>query len=437
MLLFLALLLIAGMISSEGSVRAEQAQRPLYRVNNNGKWGFIDGSGQLVIPPQWDDATNFSEGLATVWSGGKAAVIDCEGHVVIATGYDDISPFHEGLASVEKNVGKDKDSLWGFINRSGVEVIRPAFEDAGNFSEGRAVVMHAGRWIYIDKKGGQVIRQSWDEDDEPGEFSEGLACVAKNGKYGYIDHTGTYVIKPKYEAAGNFHEGLACVKVQGRWGFINEHDEMVVPARFMAANGFSEGLAAVATMGISMPYGVSYQAWGYIDRTGNMIIAPAYAAAEEFHEGLAAVTIGNGRGAKVGYIDRDGRSAIEAKWLLAFNFEKGLAFVEGKEGEAYVSGYIDRAGNYVWKSSPYGKRLRLTRMSSTDVEVETLPSKTLKESKQRLINARFPAIRPAPSPWCAAGGWSSSPGQAAARGPLLIPPLARWRKPAEAISSAS
>ncbi|AFW93235.1 KW Leptospira repeat-containing protein [Anabaena sp. 90] len=37
----------------------------------NGKWGFINNSGQLLIPCKFDDALSFSEGLAAVTINGK------------------------------------------------------------------------------------------------------------------------------------------------------------------------------------------------------------------------------------------------------------------------------------------------------------------------------------------------------------------------------
>ncbi|MDB9310688.1 WG repeat-containing protein [Aphanizomenon sp. CS-733/32] len=37
----------------------------------NGKWGFINNSGQLLIPSKFDDALSFSEGLAAVTINGK------------------------------------------------------------------------------------------------------------------------------------------------------------------------------------------------------------------------------------------------------------------------------------------------------------------------------------------------------------------------------
>jgi hypothetical protein len=47
-------------------VAGEGNAPPLFPVNVKGKWGYIDQTGQMVIPPQFGFACRFSEGLATV-----------------------------------------------------------------------------------------------------------------------------------------------------------------------------------------------------------------------------------------------------------------------------------------------------------------------------------------------------------------------------------
>src|SRR5215472_13961814 len=75
---------------------------PLFPVVEHGRWGYIDQTGRIVIPPQFDGADPFSEGLAQVWIGGKVGYIDTTGQIVIAPQYDPhvgASPgFSEGRA---------------------------------------------------------------------------------------------------------------------------------------------------------------------------------------------------------------------------------------------------------------------------------------------------------------------------------------------------
>ena len=61
------------------------------------KVGFINRIGQFIIEPQFDDATGFSDGLATVYVDGKSGCINKSGQFVINLQEKDIGRFSEGL----------------------------------------------------------------------------------------------------------------------------------------------------------------------------------------------------------------------------------------------------------------------------------------------------------------------------------------------------
>jgi len=59
--------------------------------------------------------------------------------------------FPGGLNAVMRN-GK-----WGYIDKSGMEVISPVFEEAGGFYDEYALVKLNGRYLLIDTDGYEVI----------------------------------------------------------------------------------------------------------------------------------------------------------------------------------------------------------------------------------------------------------------------------------------
>jgi len=67
------------------------------------------------------------------------------------------------------------------------------------------------------------------------DFSEGLAPVKKNEKYGFIDTSGKFKIEPQFEAVGLFHEGLAPFYQGQKIGFIDKSGKIIVPAIFQRA----------------------------------------------------------------------------------------------------------------------------------------------------------------------------------------------------------
>jgi hypothetical protein len=127
--------------------------------------------------------------------------------------------FSEGLARVKLN-GK-----YGYIDKTGKEVIPCKYDNAENFSEGLAIVMLNDKYGFIDKTGKEVTPLKY---DNAGRFSEGLALVRLNDKYGYIDKTGKEVT-PLYDEIRNFSEGLARVRLNGKYGYIDKTGKEVIP----------------------------------------------------------------------------------------------------------------------------------------------------------------------------------------------------------------
>jgi hypothetical protein len=73
----------------------------LYPILQDGKWGYIDKTGKIVINPQFDNAWRFNDGLAKVRFGEKYGFIDKKGKIVINPQFDGIwGEFSEGLIEV-------------------------------------------------------------------------------------------------------------------------------------------------------------------------------------------------------------------------------------------------------------------------------------------------------------------------------------------------
>ena len=84
-------------------------------IEENGKWGFADESGKVMIPYKWGYADDFSEGLALVEDdNGKRGYIDKTGKVEIPCKWKRAWDFFHGLARVMDDNGK-----WWKIDKTG------------------------------------------------------------------------------------------------------------------------------------------------------------------------------------------------------------------------------------------------------------------------------------------------------------------------------
>ncbi len=102
--------------------------------SNQGLYGFIDRSFDMAIPCRYEDAWGFSEGVATVCMGDKWRMVDSSGRELCKPLYSLIDSCSEGLCAARR------DGLYGFLDRTGIEVISPKFPLAHGFSAGLAAV---------------------------------------------------------------------------------------------------------------------------------------------------------------------------------------------------------------------------------------------------------------------------------------------------------
>ena len=122
------ILLVALLVTAHfASAQKGPHQTRLAVVELNKKYGYVNETGQEVIPLKYDEAHIFSGNLTGVKLGGKWGLIDKTGQVVIPLEYDNVVDFHEGLASVMLG-GKA-----GYIDRTGQVVIPLNYDRVFNF----------------------------------------------------------------------------------------------------------------------------------------------------------------------------------------------------------------------------------------------------------------------------------------------------------------
>ena len=212
-------------------------------VMENKKYGkyvyaYINKTGNIVIEggPSWDEYSekyNFSEGLAFDNINGcinkqGVKVFRCKRKYKIGRRDKDFPhQFSCGLACVA--LGEDEYTVkYGFIDRTGEEVIPLKFDFARDYSENLSWVRKGNKMGCINKQGDETIPFVYDEisdfliKEEKYKFKEGLACVKMNDKWGYVDYTGKVVIPFEFDDAWGFSEGFAWVKKNGRWGVVDK-----------------------------------------------------------------------------------------------------------------------------------------------------------------------------------------------------------------------
>ena len=184
--------------------------------NENCLFGFLNKSGETIIPARFSDAVGFSGICAPVASGNCATdacvwgFINRFGDYLVAPQYDLALPFKEHYSLVyKKGVG------YGFVIDSGSEQILLQYANAHSFSDSLAAVTHDSLWGFIEAANKLRIPEKY---REVADFHEGLcAALDSAGLWGYLDKKGSWILKPQFLKAGNFVNGKAQVMNKPRY----------------------------------------------------------------------------------------------------------------------------------------------------------------------------------------------------------------------------
>jgi hypothetical protein len=332
-----------------------------YAVHGKTGWGFVDSTGTVRIPFDWDWVDEFSEGLAVVGKKGKAGYITKNGILSIPCSYDEAETFQNGLAVVMNN------NLYGLIDRNGNGITHTLYDDIGDFSQGLAPVKRNNRYGYVDETGNEVIPCKF---EKAGAFAEGFAAVADSGRYGYINRNGEVVIPFQWQWCENFTNGVARVRTVDGYGLLTSTGQLVLPCTYALIGNFSEnGLAIVVqndlfgyarrdgfiAVPIKYPYNKATLGdnlfrdgsariildgkLGLIDSTGKTIVPRIHEDIHPLSEGLIAVQ----KKGKWGYLDALQKVTIPYTYAYAWPFQNGLARVRNNGS----IGLIDHTGKEI------------------------------------------------------------------------------------------
>jgi hypothetical protein len=288
--------------------------------NWQGKYGYINYEGEIIIDTIYDWAQEFSEGRAFVRTGSipdsNWKCLDSKGEVVFELQEGIPNSFHEGFAVI------NSDSGYHYVKKNGDKMTNQYFFWADDFNSGRARVKFAldGKTGYINCGGELVIDTIFRSALA---FCNGYTSVFIDGDTRLIDTNGTVILPNDYDDYGDFFEGLIPVLKDDKWGYVNLDNQVIIEFMFDQAYSFYEGIALVR----------QGQLFGYIIPDGEYILAPQFCQASIFSEGLAAVnnspdnSFCGFRSYHTSFINTKGESVIKGPFYNPSPFKNGVAQV--------------------------------------------------------------------------------------------------------------
>lgn len=281
---------------------------------DNGRMGYIDEMGSMVLPARWKYASPFDQdGFGHVSDGRVSWTISRTGALRV------LPPRPQASMPDPRFTPRGPDErgmtlIWDFQKEGGGRRCRwilpdrsPAFPGewdgahpfVGDFP---AAVLAGGAWGFINRRGETVVPHEWDETS--GFNRSGLAPVARNGRWGAIDAAGRLVVPLHFDLLTPFDAGAMAVVRSGQgMGAINTSGRFVIPPRF-------EWIEPFDAYGMAMARNERGKS-GWIDRNGETRVPFRYGYHSSPHyltdHPRFLLVAADGKG---GMIDREGNTVV-------------------------------------------------------------------------------------------------------------------------------
>ena len=239
----------------------KQQESKLYPFMKEQLYGYMDETGNIVIEPQYTNAREFSDGLAFVtYSDGRKGYINASGELIISGRFLIPGLFSEGYAAVvirpykddeEPNI-TDTPGPYIYIDKQGNDVFSKEFLYAGSFHESFAEVYTIdGYKTFINTSGEQMTYQDFTSISS---FIDGYASVS------LYDENSPLTIPCILDTDFNLQKftglkevqmtngGYAVARKGSKYGVINKSGEFVIPSEFKQIDSFGEGLYRCITL---------------------------------------------------------------------------------------------------------------------------------------------------------------------------------------------
>ncbi|MDW7695065.1 WG repeat-containing protein [Flammeovirgaceae bacterium SG7u.111] len=309
-------------------------------AKSGGKFGVIDGKGNVVVPFEYDVISDFSEGYAIARKNGKFGCIDGNGKAVLPFMFDGIQVPAEGACIVKK--GRGKSGKWGLVNLQNKQLLPFEYSMIYPFKNGIARMRVGRKWGAVSTKG-KVLFPASVELDGLEDFENGIALTGRGRQQlqsefakkvlfeqkGYINENGEVLLTTEYSDIIGFEEiwknkrGIAKIMKDGKTGYVNYNGVVVLEPSYERIDSFENIWGKNA--GLAKVY--DGKNIGYIDYNAQEVLPPTYSYIDTAFNTVWRDSLGLAKAAqkgKYGYIDYTGKAIIPLKYDFASPITNGL-----------------------------------------------------------------------------------------------------------------
>jgi WG containing repeat len=272
--------------------QADALSDGLARVTLNGKVGFIDRTGNFAIPPFFDKAWPFAQGLGRTSAerDGVFGVIDGTGAWVFQTNYQQVHLAmafgHGGSLGAPFGWHFKKDDHWGLLDFDGHVVLDADFDQPLHRCADGRLEGYKSKESYYFKADGSPLQPPDGRLVNATCFGGAPPYILQIGdKFGLVDAGSNPLTPVQFEAATTAGRDLRDVKLDGKWGRIRPDGSWLLEPKFDYLSG--GGDVFVASIDGKR---------GFMRSDGSWLIEPKFDAARLRGNDTAFVTVSGATG---------------------------------------------------------------------------------------------------------------------------------------------
>ena len=199
------------MISS-GFLERDSSNVLLRRISWSGTFEYVTDENEITLTG--------GAGLVIFRANGKYGFKDQQGRIIISNRYEAVKPFHQRLAAFKIN------SKWGFINLDEQIIIQPRYDSVGYFRGNACITIKNELLGVINVKGEEIVENQFQQIIQLG---SGQFRVQNNGKWGVLDANGAVVIHSNYGHLYPVNQSYYIVERNGNYGTIDNSGVNKIP----------------------------------------------------------------------------------------------------------------------------------------------------------------------------------------------------------------
>lgn len=194
----------------------------------NGKHGFKDSKGKIIIPPKFEHIQECFNSFWVVREGSLSGIIDTNGVVRIPPKY-----LHIGCSS-PREIGFriNNAGFWGMANMDDKVLIPFNYENISIPINGLVKVKRNGLWGIMNLKNEVVIPFQFENVDYPW---ENMMAIQSGKKWGLQEVSTKKMILPfswdaiLWSEYKYVHANHICVQKDGKWGLVDMNGNLKIP----------------------------------------------------------------------------------------------------------------------------------------------------------------------------------------------------------------